>query len=85
MKKGKPWDDDDKQRVRRFAERIENAQVVARQNETIQSLGQEKKDLIQDQKENVSTMSCSSRLAEQIALISSLVTMAAGIFCLYGT
>lgn len=56
LKKGKPWDDDDKKRVRRFAKRIENAQVVARQNETIQSLGQEKKDLIQDQKENVSTM-----------------------------
>ena len=56
MKKGKPWDDDDKQRVRKFAKRIENAQVVARQNETIQSLGQEKTDLIQAQKENVSTM-----------------------------
>lgn len=59
LKKGKPWDDDDKQRVRRFAERIEkytSTEVVARQNETIQSLGQEKKDLIQDQKENVSTI-----------------------------
>eukprot|EP00956_Cyclotella_meneghiniana_P018271 scaffold30308_cov42-Cyclotella_meneghiniana.AAC.1 len=58
LKKGKPWDDDDKQRVRRFAEKVEtkytSTEVVAKQNEAIQSLGQEKKDLIQDQKENVS-------------------------------
>ena len=57
LKKGKPWDDDDKQRVRRFAEKVEkytSTEVVAQQNVAIQNLGQEKKDLIQDQKENVS-------------------------------
>ena len=57
LKKGKPWDDDDKQRVRRFAEKVEkytSTEVVAQQNVAIQNLGQEKNDLIQDQKENVS-------------------------------
>mmetsp|Transcript_10668 Transcript_10668/g.18196 ORF Transcript_10668/g.18196 Transcript_10668/m.18196 type:complete len:1088 (-) Transcript_10668:69-3332(-) len=56
LKKGKPWDDDDKQRVRRFAEKVEkytSTEVVAQQNVAIQNLGQEKKDLIQDQKENL--------------------------------
>lgn len=57
LKKGKPWDDDDKHLVRRFAERVEkytSTEKIAKQNEAIQSLGQEKKDLILDQKENVS-------------------------------
>ena len=61
LKKGKPWDEDDKQRVRRFAEKVEkytSTEVVAQQKEAIQNLGQEKKDLIQDQKENVSTRYC---------------------------
>jgi hypothetical protein len=59
LKKGKPWDDDDKQRVKRFAERVEkynSIELVTRQNDAIQSLGKEKKDLILDQKENVSTI-----------------------------
>lgn len=58
LKKGKPWDYDDKQRVRRFAERVEkytSTEVAAKQNEALQKLDHEKKDLIQDQKDNVST------------------------------
>jgi len=87
LKKGKPWDDDDKQRVRRFAERIEkytSTEVVARQNEAIQSLGQEKKDLIQDQKENVSNTIARVILLNE-TLTSSLITIPAGLFCLHGT
>lgn len=56
LKKGKPWDEEDKQRVRRFAERVEkhrSTEVVAIQASAIQNLDQEKSDLIQDQKENV--------------------------------
>ena len=61
LKKGKPWDDDDKQRVRRFAEKVEkytSTEVVAQQKEAIQNLHGEKRDLIQDQKENVSERHC---------------------------
>ena len=58
LKKGKPWDDADKERVRRFLERLEkyrSTEVFEKQNEAIENLGQERSDLIQSQKENVST------------------------------
>lgn len=57
LKKGKPWDDSDKQKVKRFVERLEkyrSTEVFEQQNKAIESLGQERKDLINDQKENVS-------------------------------
>jgi light-regulated signal transduction histidine kinase (bacteriophytochrome) len=57
LKKGKPWDDSDKQKVRRFVEKLEkyrSTEVFEKQNKAIESLGQERKDLMKDQKENVS-------------------------------
>eukprot|EP00804_Cyclotella_cryptica_P007284 CCRYP_002530-RA/>CCRYP_002530-RA protein AED:0.10 eAED:0.10 QI:89/1/1/1/0.83/0.85/7/208/1057 len=56
LKKGKPWDDADKQKVRRFVERLEkyrSTEVFEKQSKAIECLGQERKDLIKDQKENL--------------------------------
>lgn len=56
LKKGKPFDDADKQRVRRFGERLEryrSTEVFQKQNETIQTLGMEQTQLINDQKGNL--------------------------------
>jgi signal transduction histidine kinase len=56
LKRGKPWDEADKELVKRFAERIErykSTEVVKKQNEALQHLGQERNDLIKDQKENL--------------------------------
>lgn len=56
LKKGKPWDDADRERVRRFGEKLEkyrSTEVFQKQNEAIQNLGQEHKELIADQKGNL--------------------------------
>ena len=56
LKKGKPWDESDRQRVRRFGEKLEkyrSTEVFQKQNLTIQTLGQEHKELIADQKSNL--------------------------------
>ena len=56
LKKGKPWDDADRERVRRFGDKLEkyrSTEVFQKQNEAIQNLGQEHKELIADQKGNL--------------------------------
>ena len=56
LKKGKPWDDADRQRVRRFIEKLDkyrSTEVFQRQHETIETLGKEHKELIADQKGNL--------------------------------
>jgi len=56
LKKGKPWDDADRQRVKRFAEKIEkyrSSEVFEKQNEAIRTLDEERRELMEDQKVNL--------------------------------